>query len=397
MTGKQIVRWPEVLPIDPKVHEFAPFQNSAYGAVTLVDGQCEEQGLCEIGAVYPTLLETRSDQFQCIGHYKAICWKVVPLNVWNNWPKPKRDNIVKGFHSVWGADVLLRNGHRLVDEGQGSPQDQINSFFDRDYKPHLRMTWAILKFHDFDQEDYTKLVAKTLKQTKKLALIAQSSVEIAFDTWRAPYSSGIESFRLDTVAQRQQLSRDVQNLGEQRDMFGKCYKKDPPRAHCEFFIKTLVLRLRDKFTPRALDSESLVVQIFVLIANVFEELNKAELQSKKANDSHQIPHSRVNSPSLTRPNFPEPPRSKRQRPGEKSYPNTPKRPRLDTPAFMEPRGQNLVASENQYSLSVSNIAPLSRSTSSNARSVNDTSARLLNPQFLHSRITKHWTTPQALS
>jgi hypothetical protein len=230
MVHKQIVRWPELIRINPEAHEYAPYLGSSYGTVTLVEGRfIEDRDPCNTGAVYPGILRRAKDDCEYIGHYKILSWEQVLVGVWKSWSKQRRDSVVKGFDSKWGDEVLLQNGLQVLDEWQDSRHQQIHRFFERESKPHLRMVWAILPFHEFNRRDYSALVSKALKGAVRRTPFPETCFETTFNKWMGSYVSIVEPFRLATK-ERQKLSDAVLCRGDDSGMFGKDYRRGPLKA-----------------------------------------------------------------------------------------------------------------------------------------------------------------------
>jgi hypothetical protein len=106
MLDKQVFKCPELIKVNPEVHEYAPL-TSQHGALTLVDGQ---EGSGELGRVYP-LFRKDQNRWEYAGEYRVAKRIEVPVATWNQWPSESRQAIsTRVDRTGWGQKLLLEKG-----------------------------------------------------------------------------------------------------------------------------------------------------------------------------------------------------------------------------------------------------------------------------------------------
>ncbi|KZF24515.1 hypothetical protein L228DRAFT_98373 [Xylona heveae TC161] len=162
MQTQQVFLCPEVIKIDPDIHEYAPLPGYN-GALTLVD---EQDGQGEVGERYPVFRRKplpsgkhgrpRGLGWEYAGEYKIARRKIVPLEVWHLWSEVRREDIASRMHgSPWGEELLTR---KMLDR-PNMTEAEIISYFDRKRTPRLRMNWTLLQCTGWNHEHYDALVA----------------------------------------------------------------------------------------------------------------------------------------------------------------------------------------------------------------------------------------------
>ena len=160
---KQIVNWPKMMKINAETHPRCPSPGSN-GALVFVDGR---PNTGEIGKTYPTLLREKVGFYTYIGHYKVVKRIIMPVEIWKTCTDEERHGVVNEIENrEWGQTLLTSKGLSTnATDKEEKRIDDLLGFFERTEEPFLRMSWVLIQFESFVEEDYNVLLG-ALKEYK---------------------------------------------------------------------------------------------------------------------------------------------------------------------------------------------------------------------------------------
>lgn len=200
---KQIVNWPEMIKLNAETHPLCPSPGSN-GALVFVDGR---PNTGEIGKIYPTLLREKVGFYTYIGHYKVIKRITMPVETWKAYTEEERHRVVNEIEKrEWGQSLLNSKGLCTnATDKEEKRRDDLLRFFERTEEPYLRMSWTLIQFVSFEEEDY-----KTLVDALKEYEIEQET-EYGHDIYKASsVASGTTSRSLSPDSANQRVNKGTQ-------------------------------------------------------------------------------------------------------------------------------------------------------------------------------------------
>jgi hypothetical protein len=158
---KQVVNWPEMIKLNAETHPYCPSPGTN-GALVFVDGR---PNTGEIGKTYPALLREKVGFYTYIGHYKVTKRIIMPVEIWKECTDEDRLSVVDEIENrEWGQTLLTSKGLCTnATDKEEKRIDDLLGFFERTKEPHLRMSWTLVQFVSFEEEDY-KILVDALKE-----------------------------------------------------------------------------------------------------------------------------------------------------------------------------------------------------------------------------------------